>query len=64
MQLLMDLKIHLHICYYSIVNFGIGGLYLGFSKNSHVDSLDRFRISVVDKVKTDVCIYKKYHNSK
>ena len=46
----------LHIYDHPIVNFVIRGLYLGFSNNYHVGSLDRFRKPVVDKVKTDVCI--------
>ena len=36
----------------------------GFSNTSHVDSLDRFRISVVDEVKTDICILRKGCDSK
>ena len=33
-----------------------------FSNTSHVDSLDSFRRSVVDKVKSDLCIFQKgYH---
>ena len=32
---------------------------IGFSNTSHVDSLDRFRISVVDNVKSDICILQK-----
>ena len=51
-----DVSINLHICDHSIVKFGIRGKCLGFSNTSHVDSLDRFRISVSDKVKTDVLI--------
>ena len=49
-------KSHFHICDNSIVPFGIRGLFLWFSNTSHVDSLDRFRKSVIDKVKTDVFI--------
>ena len=51
-----DVSIHLHICDQSIVTFGIRGRCLGFSITYHVDSLDRFRRSVVDKVKGDKCI--------
>ena len=39
-------------------------MFLGFSKNAHVDSLDRFTRSVVDKVKTDICIKKEYKKIK
>ena len=48
-----------HICDHSIVTFGIRRLCLGFSNNSHVEILDRFRKSVVGKVKTEVCIKKR-----
>ena len=51
-----DESSNLHICDHSIVTFGIREKKLGFSNTSHVDSLDRFRRSVVDKVKSDVCI--------
>ena len=38
--------------------------YIGFSNTSRVDSLYRFIRSVVDKVKTDICILEKnYHLS-
>ena len=53
-----DESSHLHICDYSNVIFGIREKCMGFSNNSHVDSLDRFRISVVDRVKSDF-FYKK-----
>ena len=53
-----EVNIHWHFCDYSIVDFGIRGLCLGFSNSSHVDSLVRFRKSVVHKVKTDLCILK------
>ena len=52
-----ELKFYLHIFYHSIVTFVIGGLCLGFSNTSHVDSLDKFRKSVVDKVKFDIRIF-------
>ena len=52
-----EVKINLHICYHSIVNFGKRGLCLAFSNTSHVDSLYRFRKSVVGKVKFDIHIY-------
>ena len=47
---------HLHICDKSITTFGIRGLFLGFSNTSHVDSLDKFIKSAVDKFRTEVCI--------
>ena len=50
----------MHIYNDSIITFGIRGFYLGFSNTSRVDSLDRFRNSVVDKFKTEVCVFK-YH---
>ena len=46
----------LHICDHSIVKFGMREKIIGLSKNSRVDSLDRFRILVVDKFKSDICI--------
>ena len=49
-----SVKGHFHICYHSIVTFGMRGFGLRFSNTSHVDSLDRFRKSVVDKVKFDI----------
>ena len=55
---------HLHICDHSIYNFGIRGLFLGFSNTSNVESLDRFRKSVVDKVKFDIHMLKKENCSK
>ena len=58
-----EVRIHLHICDHLIVNFGIGGLCLGFSNTSHVDSLDRFIKSFVDNIKTDVCIFIKENHS-
>ena len=51
-----EVIIHLHICTNSIVKSGIRVLYLGLSNISNVRSLDRFRKSVVDKAKTEVCI--------
>ena len=48
-----EVIIHLYICYHSIVLF----LFLGISNTYRVDSLDRFRKSVVDKVKTEVYIF-------
>ena len=59
-----DESIHLYICYHSIFTFVIIESCIGFSNTSRVDSLDRFRISVVDKVKTDICILQKDFDSK
>ena len=46
-----EVKIHFHVCDQSIVTFGQRGFCLEFSNTSHVESLDRFRESVIDKVK-------------
>ena len=59
-----DVSSHLHICDHSIVIFGRGEIYIGFSNTPHVDSLYRFIISVLDKVKTDICILQKGYDSK
>ena len=56
-----DEFIHFHICDHSIIIFGIREKCIGFSNNYHVDSLDSFRRSVVDKFKTD--IYVKNNNT-
>ena len=53
---LNEVTFNLHICDHSIVTFGIGRLWLGFSNTSYVDILDMFIKSVVDNVKTDACI--------
>ena len=53
-----DISSHLHICNHSIFTFGIIGLCLGFSSTSNVDSLENFRRTVVDKVKTYICLLK------
>ena len=53
-----------HICDHSIVTFGIKGKCLDFSDTSHVEILDRFRRSVVDKVKTCICLLKQAYHSK
>ena len=45
-----------YICDHSIVTFRIKGKCIELSSTSRVDSLDRFRISVLDKVKTDIFI--------
>ena len=51
-----DVSSNLHICDHSIVKFGIREKYIGFSNTSHVDSLYRFRRSVFDNIKKDICI--------
>ena len=48
---------YLHIFDLSIVKFGIRVFCLGFSKHSYVDSLYRFRKSVVYKFITELCIF-------
>ena len=50
---------YLHICDHSIFTFVIRENFIGFSNNSSVDSLDRFRRSVFDKFKSDICILQK-----
>ena len=50
----IEVKSNFYICDNSILTFGKRGLCLGFSNNSHVESLYRFRKSVVDKVKLDI----------
>ena len=57
-------SIHFHRCDHSIFTFGTREKYIGFSNNSRVDSLERFRRSVVDKVKSDICILQKSCDSK
>ena len=54
-----EVKAHLQIFDNSIVTFGLRGLYLGVLNISHVESLYMFRKSVVDKVKLDICMFKK-----
>ena len=51
-----DVSNHLKICDPSTIIFGIREKCLGLSNTSNVDSLERFKRSVVDKVKTDICI--------
>ena len=58
-----DISSHFHICDHSIVTFGITEKHLGFSNDSHVDSLDRFRRSVVDKVKQDISSKRKLYEN-
>ena len=53
-----DVSSHFHICYHSIVKISIRDICLDSSNTSNVDSLGRFGISVVDKVKTDIFIKK------
>ena len=52
-----ELKIHLHICDHSIINFGTRWFCLGFKKTSHVDSLDGFRNTFADQVKFDISLF-------
>ena len=59
-----DISSHLYICDTSIVTFGIREKCIGFSNTSRVDSLDRFRISVVDELKTDKFILQISYHSK
>ena len=59
-----EVIIHLYICDHSIITFGRIGLCLGFSNTSNVESLERFRISVVDKFKLDISILMKQNHSK
>ena len=59
-----DESSRLHNCDHSIVTLGIRKQCLGFSNTSHVDSLDRFRRTVVDKVKIDICMLKQKYHSK
>ena len=54
-----DVSSHSHICDHSIVTFGIREKCIGFSNTSHVDILDRFIRSVVDKVKSDIFLLQK-----
>ena len=54
-----DESSYLHICDHSIFTFGIRQIYIGFSNTYNFDSLDRFRRSVVDKFKADICILQK-----
>ena len=56
--------IHFQICDHSMFTFLIRGLCLGFKNTAHVDSLDRLIKSVFDKVKVDICIYKRENNPK
>ena len=52
-----EVRSHFHIYDTSVVTFGIRDICFGSSNTSNVDSLDRFRKSVVDKVITEVCIF-------
>ena len=58
-----EVRSHLQICNHSIITFG-NRLCVGFSNTSHVDSLDRFRTTVVYKVKLDTSILNKQKHSK
>ena len=59
-----DVSSHLYIFDHSIVTFVTKEKCLGFLKTYRVESLDRFIISVVDKVETHIYISKKEYNSK
>ena len=58
------LSSHLIICDQLVISFGKRGFCLVFSNTSHVDSLYRFRKSVVDKFKLDISILMKQKHSK
>ena len=49
---------------HTIVEFGIRENCIGLSNTSHIDSLDIFWRSVVDKVKSDICILQTVYDSK
>ena len=51
-----DVTSHLHICDQLIITVSMRGLCLLFSNSFHVDSLYKFRRTVVDKVKIEVYI--------
>ena len=55
---------HLNICDHSIITFVIRENFKGFSDTSCVDSFDRFRRSIFDKAKPDICILQKGYDSK
>ena len=57
-----DESSHLDIFDHSIVTFGLREKWIGLSNTSHVDSLDRFRKPVVDKVKSDICLLQKVYD--
>ena len=59
-----DVSIYLHICDQSIITFGIREKFIGLSKTSYADSLDRFRRLDVDKAKKDICILQKSDHKK
>ena len=54
---------HFSICDHSIINFVKRGFCFGFSNTSHVDSLDRFRKSVVDNDEVEISILLKQEDS-
>ena len=54
----------MNICYHSIVIFGMKEKHLGLSNSSYIESLERFRVTVVDNVKTDICLLKEGYHSK
>ena len=55
-----EVRSHFQIFDYSIFIFVIRGYILWFSNTSHVESLDRFRKLVVDKVITELYILKNH----
>ena len=59
-----DVSSHLHIWDQLFITFFIRENCLGFSNAFHFDSLYRLRRSVVDNVKTDICIFKNIYHSK
>ena len=59
-----DESSHLRICDHFIITIGIREKCLGFLNTYHVDSLDRFRISVFDELKTDKFILQISYHSK
>ena len=59
-----EVRSNFHICDHSIVTFFNKRIIFRVSNTYHVDSLECFRKSVVDKVKTDVCIKKNENHSK
>ena len=59
-----EVSSHFQICDHSIINFGKIGFCLGFSKTSHVESLDRFIKSMVEKVELEINNLMKQKHSK
>ena len=57
-------SINFHLFDHSIITSEKIGFCIGFLNTSRVDSLYRFRKTVVDKVKVDISILKKQKHSK